>query len=710
LLSVCIIAFFTGCGTTATLPTTPPAKPTSVLFVSPPPALLAVKASASLFASAIYPNATSTNTTAVTYAVTCGSAGACGTLTPNDEAGAITYTAPANIPSGGKVTITATSVADTTKSASATITIVPPIPIAISFFAPPPASLQINSMFALSAGIVNDVSANPQVRWTVACSASSCGSFSPSTTTDEAQTTYTAPSAIPPDKTVTVTVTSLTDSTKSASTSIVITPAAPTLADGTYVFQVPGQAGSAANFLTGVFTAKGGAIMGGEQDSIYYLSDSNNNSYGYSSSQQITGGSYSTTADGNMQISLQAGQGALEVLSGTLASSAKGFVANLNGLPASGSVDLQTSTAAPSGGYALTLSGGDQYQEAAWIGGIVNIDGSGTISGSGSILDVIDGQIGATGAQSVGASTVSAPDAYGRFTFQLANGNGSILPTIDLVGYVIDSTHLRLIETGDQTDNTNFQGVLGGSALCQGSSAGHFTTGSLTNASYVFGAQGSDTNGTLQLAGVLTPKSDGSLAGTLNWNDLTASTAQKPVVVTGTYTIDPTGRVTFSNISDGSTLNYAFHLYLTGDGNALLLSNQNDSIFVGQAFQQQTASFTASSFSGNYGLNASTYATGSTNPSAELLYVNGSLTATPGRVSTALSGFADYGNNAADFAIGGTLTPATDGILEGTLTGFNPDARNTPASFTLYLVDGSRGILIETDNAALTLGQLQNVP
>ena len=712
--SICMLAelvVLAGCGSGSkvTIPI-PPIGPTSVIFSATPPKSLAVKASATLAASAIYASASNSGSTSVTWSVSCGTAGACGTFSASDEGGAIVYTAPSTIPSGSSVTVTATSVADTTKSASTTITIVAPIPISVSFFATPPASLQIGATFSFSAGINNDVSANPQVKWSVTCGGASCGTFNPTTTDNEQQTTYTAPTTIPSGGSVTLTITSVTDPTKSASVSVLITAAAPTLADGTYVFQVSGVPGNNASFITGAFTAKGGAITGGEQDSVIYSSDSDNNSYAYASSQQITGGSYTTTADGNLAVSLQAGPGATEVISGSLNSAGKGFVANLDGSPASGTMDLQTSTAAPSGGYAISLSGGDAFSDAAWIGGILNFDSAGKISGAGSILDVIDSFSTYTGPQTIGASAVTAPDANGRFQFQLTTGTKSTLPAIYLIGYMIDATHIRLIETGDQQDSTNFQGVLGGTALGQGASTGTFTTA--PTATYVFGGQGSDTQGGFQIAGTLTPKSDGTISGVLTSNDLSGNTPSTPTAFSGTYTLDPTGRMTVSklmNTSGGSSFSYSLYLYLTGDGNALLLSNDSDDIFAGQAYQQQAAAFTTASFSGNYGLNATEYTTAYGGVGLEPMSATGPLTVTADASTNTVTGFADNGASQADFAIAGSFTSASDGVFQGNLAGFNPQSRSTSGSFTLYLVDSTQGILIETDNTQLTLGRVVSI-
>lgn len=708
LISLGTIFILVGCGGPANIPSTPPQGPNGVLFISPPPKSLAVNASATLTAAATYPLSASGSNTQVTWSVSCGTPNECGTFSPNADVSGITYTAPANIPAGKTVTVTATSVVDTTKFASTKITIVPPIPISVSFFATPPAMLLVNATFSLSAAINNDVSANPQVKWTVACGGSACGSFNPTSTGDEVPTTYTAPATIPSRGSVIVTATSITDPTKSVSANILISAAAPTLANGTYVFQLSGGVGTEASFITGVFTANGGVITGGEQDSIDYTSDSDDNWYGYASSQQISGGSYGTTFDGNVQVSLQLGPYETETLNGTLAAGGNGFVAGLNGSPASGTLDLQTSTTAPSGGYALTLFGGDEFTNAAWIGGILNIDSTGKISGAGSILDVNDGETGFGGTQSLGVSTVSAPDANGRVQIQLFPGASSTLPPLYLAGYIVDATHIRLIETGDANDTTNFQGVLGGTALGQSAATGHFSAAAIAGATYVFGAQGDDAHGSLQIAGVLSPKSDGSVTGLLNWNDLTGSMSQNPIAFSGTYTVDPTGRVTVSSATDGSTFNYSFHLYLTGDGNGLLLSNDSNDTFIGQAFQQQTTPFTAASFSGSYGLNATAFIANSGNGALQATPVNGQIAANAGSDTCTVTGFADTGNEAADFLISGSFTPNANGIFEGILAGFNPASRATSGNFALYLIDSTQGMLIETDNAQLVLGHMEH--
>lgn len=702
-----IAALLAACGGSGNDASPTPTSPTSVVFISAPPTSLAVSAATTLAAAATYPAGTIGGDAAVTWTVTCGSAGACGTFSANDDAGAVTYTAPSVIPSGKTVKVTATSVANPGLSVSSMITIVAPIPIAVSFAPTPPASIEVGAAVSLSATVVNDVSSNPEVTWTVTCEAASCGSFQPATTASAAATTYTAPGAIPGGGSVTVTATSATDKTKLASVKIVVTAAGSALANGSYVFQIAGIPGNQAAFVTGVLVANNGRITGGEQDSISYGTDPNGNPFGNPIFEPITGGSYATTSDGNLQISISLGPNELETLEGTLGAGNRGFVGNLNGAAVTGSLELQSGTAAPSGGYAISLFGGDGSQAPTWIAGVVNIDGPGSISGAGSVLDVVDGGGEQTGTYTLGMSSVSAPDSRGRVQIQL-QPNPSTLQPITLLGYIVDATHIRLIAGGDTGDTANYQGVLGGLALGQGAGTGQFSATAVAGLSYVFGVQGDDSQGSLQVAGVFTLNGNGSVTGMLSWNDLTGRAARTAQAFTGTYTVDPTGRVTLTRLTDGSNFTYSMHVYLASGGNALLLSNDAEDSFDGQGFLRQSAAFTAGSFSGTYGLNVTRFTPSTAQGGQQELPAIGTVTSVAGGDTDAVSGFADAADGSADFALGGSVNAQPNGIFPATLAGFIPGASATPATFTLYVIDGTRALVMETDTMGLALGTLQS--
>jgi Fe-S cluster assembly iron-binding protein IscA len=136
--------------------------------------------------------------------------GACGTITA-----AGLYTAASAVPTPALLTVTATSVADTAKSASATVTIVPPVAVAVS---PKTALVVIGTKLQFTAKVTGTT--NPGVKWGVrgaGCSGNACGTIS-------SAGLYTAPNIVPTPAQVTVTAISLADSTKSSSATLNIVP------------------------------------------------------------------------------------------------------------------------------------------------------------------------------------------------------------------------------------------------------------------------------------------------------------------------------------------------------------------------------------------------------------------------------------------------------------------------------------------------------
>jgi hypothetical protein len=156
---------------------------------------------------------------------------ACGTLSAVSSASgaAVTYTAPASVPTPPGVTLTAVSLADNTKNASASITVTSgtsPTPISV-VVSPASGSVEINQTQSLTANVQND-SQNKGVTWTLSgagCSGNACGTLSANSSASGSPITYTAPSQLPNPATVTVTATSVSDTTKSFSAAISITGA-----------------------------------------------------------------------------------------------------------------------------------------------------------------------------------------------------------------------------------------------------------------------------------------------------------------------------------------------------------------------------------------------------------------------------------------------------------------------------------------------------
>jgi hypothetical protein len=164
---------------------------------------------------------TGSPSTAVNWSLT-GSACAsgCGTLATSGDTA--TYTAPATVPTSAAVSIIATSVADPSKSATASVTIVaaqtcsPAVSVS-----PASASLGLGAQQSFTANVC--FSTNQNVTWSVTgsgCSGTNCGTVS---STGANTAIYTAPASLPPSNPVTLVATSVADSSQSSSASITIT-------------------------------------------------------------------------------------------------------------------------------------------------------------------------------------------------------------------------------------------------------------------------------------------------------------------------------------------------------------------------------------------------------------------------------------------------------------------------------------------------------
>ena len=154
---------------------------------------------------------------------------ACGTLSATSSASgaAITYTAPVSVRSLGVLSLTATSVADNSKAAVATITVTSPAPPAAIVIGvnPTVASVQTGGTQNITATVQNDTQ-NKGVSWTLSgagCSGAACGTLSTSSSASGAAITYAAPSTVPTPAVVTATATSVADGTKTASVTVTIT-------------------------------------------------------------------------------------------------------------------------------------------------------------------------------------------------------------------------------------------------------------------------------------------------------------------------------------------------------------------------------------------------------------------------------------------------------------------------------------------------------
>jgi hypothetical protein len=263
----------------------------------------------------------------------------------------------------------------------------------------------------------------------------------------------------------------------------------------------------------------------------------------------------------------------------------------------------------------------------------------------------------------------------------------------------------------------SFGGTMGGIALGQGTNTGTFSTASILGSSYVVGISGFDTVGAIQMAGVLTANSDGtSVSGAINYNDFSAAQNGPSPITGGTYTVDPTGRVTMTNVTDGNA-SFTVQIYLNGqpgESEATVTTMDGSDAQSGLAWVQTGGgTFTGSSLFGNYVLNASGYdpSSGSEYDAVGPVVADGNSTLTG---TTDLNWLANP-VVAQSAPVSGTFIAGPNGAFTGTITGldvsdcpaFNPGGSGcTQDAFSYYLIDTTKIFYIETDTNQLTLGFL----
>ena len=581
-----------------------------------------------------------------------------------------------------------------------------PQPLTISFQPAPPTSILLNGTTAVTAVVRNDPS-NAGVDWALTCaSQTNCGSLTPLHTASGAPANYTPPVNLTGNsQTVNIVAFASADHNLNVFTQLAVTGFASTL-KGSYVMQARGVDATGFPYhFAGVVSLDGnGNVAAGEQTYT---------DVAMSSTDVIKGGSYSVGPDGRGTLTLNTanqniGQLGVEVFNLAVLSSSNLLISKVDDPNIStaststgtGTMDLQTSIAAPSGGYAFVASGTDiaTFSPTAF-GGVLNIDSPGGISGNGSVAD--QDVFGTVTTNATIPGSVTGPDAMGMVKFNLTPSFASL--PVQFAGYIVDATHIKIVEC-DNSTGTGF-GSTSGVAIGQGTATGTFTSNSMFTGSYVFGLFGQDASGlpaSLSVLGLIVPNGNGFVNGIEDefFGGLLLGFSDH---FTSPYSVDPTGTgridttINFQNNGPGPEYIY----YLTGNGNPPLLLDFDlviGSVAAGMLTPQAAPPFT---FSGRYGLSFTQSLFGTENDATGIVVADSTALTLTGTVDTNFF-FSPIPNTP---LTGTTTVFPNSGRTFGTLSNqlFSPSTINV----TFYAVDSSHGYFVEADSlttALLTFG------
>ena len=271
----------------------------------------------------------------------------------------------------------------------------PPPNISIAFQPAPIGTILIDTTTNLTAVVSNDPS-NSGVSWSVTCSVTgNCGQLSAQHTASGDATTYTPPASLAGNS---LDVNIVAFATASQATNVVapitVTAFGSNL-KGTYVLEATG---ADSNFnpyqFAGVIVLDGnGGISSGEQ-TVNFSDPTTGLFVAKSDAINNVGSSYFLGPDGRGTITLNPNDADIgaETFSLVFLSNSQALIAALPTstltISGTGTMDLQTTTAAPTGGYAFAVSGTDVTSASPTaFAGILNIDSPNNISGKGSVAD-----------------------------------------------------------------------------------------------------------------------------------------------------------------------------------------------------------------------------------------------------------------------------------------------------------------------------------
>ena len=540
----------------------------------------------------------------VDWTVTCGSVGACGSFTPTHtlSGASTTYNAPASVPAGNTVTITATATDAPSPQVSAVVTInIAPLIIQTSSLPGGVPNLAYAATITASGGL-------PPYTFSLDSGSTALPSgltFNPGS---PAATITGTPTALGTTNNIIVDVQDSEGIPMTAQKTYSITVAtcgsgSESLLSGQYAYMLQGFDANGPVALIGSFTADGtGKITAGEED----LSNSTTGSTPPSLSIIPGSSSYSVGLDVNggyrgcMTIGTSAAistyRFGLSQISSNVANNGRMIEFDATGTLADGVMGLQNAAAFTnsqvSGNYTFGASSTESLttQNRVAVAGTFSV--SGTTISSGNVDTDENGNVDnhCTSTPCTFTGTRGSPDGNGRTTFTtLTNSTGSTPQ--DSVYYIVSASELLLMSNDSQSSN----GIFAGTILQQ--SGGPFSNSSLSGnaVASLTGLSGGPPPASDVQVGLLSFPSLGNFTFNADENDGgTISTNSD----SGTYSVASNGRVTVTTTVGGGGHDPV--LYLVSPNKGFIVGTDN-SVTTGTFEPQSPGPFSNASASGVFG-------------------------------------------------------------------------------------------------------------
>ena len=612
---------------------------------------------------------TNASNTAVTWEVN-GVVGGNSTTVGSIDTGGL-YTAPATVPNPSSVTITAISVQNTNKQATATVTVILGANLAIN-----PSSITLGAGAQQTFTVTSNGSSITGETFNLSCQSSVSGACG--TVTSDG--VYTAPSAPPPGGGNVILTVSYTNSSGTFQTSAGITvKASVQTTSGQFAFTLAGSSNGAPYHAAGAVDLDGnGHVTGGSETE---------NANGTVRNLTFSSGSYTySSADQRATLTVTDQNSTAHTFYVAFANASNGFIQySASNTTASGSVaeqaPSQLNLAAVSGSYSFRLQGTNPGSPATAMAevGAFSANGAGGITGG--LLDANSGGT-VTSSQSVTTGSLTAPDTNGSGTLSMTSGFGAQSFTY----YIVDGTHVKLVET-DAAHSAS------GDALLQsGISAG-------VQGSVAIILNGMSGTGLLGIGGLVSLV-NGNFGGTIDVNNAGAFDAppyQSGQTLSGTYSITDTatgrtaGTISFSGGASIPIVAYPV---------SSTMFNVLDADPAMAASGPGVVSTVTNGLQGNYALNV-TGVTGTTPQD-----VVGVLNANGGG---AFTGNLDLSTPAGHTVAALVSSPySTAGTPTTTLKTNSPTFSSV--GFNMYIIDPTQLFLLENDNNGVLTGALLQQP